>query len=147
MKKHKLYIDVCSFNRPFDDQAQMKIRLETEAKLYIQASVRQMKHDLCWSFMLDTENGKNPYEEKRNMIAPWKNIAVDFCPPSEAIRSRGKEIMKLGIKANDALHIACAIERKCEYFITTDKGLTNKTVDGIEIKNPIDFISDMEESK
>ncbi|MDR0295771.1 MAG: PIN domain-containing protein, partial [Prevotellaceae bacterium] len=60
---------------------------------------------------------------------------------------RGKEIMKLGIKANDALHIACAIERKCEYFITTDKGLTNKIVDGIEIKNPIDFISEMEESK
>jgi predicted nucleic acid-binding protein len=55
--------------------------------------------------------------------------------------------MKLGIKANDALHIACAIERKCEYFITTDKGLTNKIVDGIEIKNPIDFISEMEESK
>ena len=147
MRKQKIYLDVCAFNRPFDDQAQMKIRLETEAKLYIQASVRQKKHDLCWSFMLDTENGKNPYEEKRNMIAPWKNIAVDFCPPSEAIRSRGKEIMKLGIKANDALHIACAIERKCEYFITTDKGLTKKIVDGIEIKNPIDFISEMEESK
>jgi hypothetical protein len=42
MKKHKIYLDVCTFNRPFDEQAQMKIRLETEAKLYIQASVRQI---------------------------------------------------------------------------------------------------------
>jgi len=30
----KIYLDNCSYNRPFDDQSQMKIRLETEAKLY-----------------------------------------------------------------------------------------------------------------
>jgi hypothetical protein len=29
----RLYLDNCSFNRPFDDQSQLKIRLETEAKL------------------------------------------------------------------------------------------------------------------
>ena len=28
----KLYLDNCCFNRPFDDQSQLRIRLETEAK-------------------------------------------------------------------------------------------------------------------
>ena len=141
----KIYLDVCSYNRPFDIQTQMKIRLETEAKLHIQANVREGIYALCWSYILDYENGKNPYREKRSMIAPWKEIAVDYCPPSESILSRGKGIMTLGVKQMDALHIACAIERKCDYFITTDNGLTNKAIANIKVINPIDFVREMED--
>ena len=144
MGKLKIYLDVCSYNRPFDNQEQMKIRLETEAKLYIQSNIRKGIYSLCWSFMLDYENGKNPYEEKRIMIVPWKEIAVDNCPPLETVLSRGIEIMRFGIKHNDALHIACAIEQQCDYFITTDSKLTNKKNVGIKIINPIDFIREME---
>jgi predicted nucleic acid-binding protein len=53
--------------------------------------------------------------------------------------------MKNGIHANDALHIACAIESQCEYFITTDAGLINKEINEIQIINPIDFVRKMEE--
>ena len=141
----KIYLDICSYNRPFDDQSQMKIRLETEAKLYIQAAIRNGKYSLCWSFMLDYENGKSPYEEKREAIAPWKQISDDYCSPSESIRSRSKEIMERGVKHFDALHIACAIENGCEYFITTDKRLTNKNIANINIINPIDFVREVEE--
>ena len=144
MEKLKIYLDNCCYNRPFDNQTQMKIRLETEAKLYIQASVRDGKHWLCWSFMLDYENDKNPHREKRNIIAPWKDVAVDFCPPSETILSTGKHIMKLGVKNEDALHIACAIEKNCDFFITTDMKLANKIIKEIRITNPIDFIRETE---
>jgi hypothetical protein len=123
----------------------MKIRLETEAKLYIQDCVRGGVHSLCWSFALDYENGKNPFEDKRNAIAPWKLIAKDYCPHSEAVRSRSKEIMKLGIKELDALHISCAIEKQCDYFITTDSGPLKINIDGIKIVNPIDFVREMED--
>jgi len=51
METPKIYLDNCSLNRPFDNQAQMKIRLETEAKLYIQANIREGKYSLVWSFM------------------------------------------------------------------------------------------------
>jgi predicted nucleic acid-binding protein len=44
------------------------------------------------------------------------------------------------IKQKDSLHIACALEAKCKYFITTDKKILNKTVDNIIIINPIDFV-------
>ena len=33
-------LDLCCFNRPFDDQSQTRIRLETEAKLALQEHVR-----------------------------------------------------------------------------------------------------------
>jgi len=32
----KVYLDNCCFNRPFDDQNQVRVRIETEAKLFIQ---------------------------------------------------------------------------------------------------------------
>jgi len=39
--KPKLYLDNCCFNRPFDDQSQMLVRLETEAKLFIQEGIKR----------------------------------------------------------------------------------------------------------
>ena len=65
----KIYLDNCCYNRPFDDQSQIKIHLEARAKLYIQAKIREGAYDLVWSYILDYENGKNPYEEKRLAIA------------------------------------------------------------------------------
>jgi predicted nucleic acid-binding protein len=72
-------------------------------------------------------------------------IAEDFCQPSKTILLRGKEIMKLGIKNEDALHIACAIEQRCEYFVTADVRLTNKSITWIRVINPIDFVREMED--
>ena len=37
----RIYLDNCVFNRPFDDQNHLRVRLETEAKLYIQAKIKQ----------------------------------------------------------------------------------------------------------
>jgi len=34
--------------------------------------------------------------------------------------------MELGLKSKDALHIACAIEMQCDYFITTDDQILNR---------------------
>jgi hypothetical protein len=34
--KSRLYLDNCSFNRPYDDQSLLKNYLEAEAKTYIQ---------------------------------------------------------------------------------------------------------------
>jgi len=34
--KNRLYLDNCSFNRPYDDQSLLKNYIEAEAKTYIQ---------------------------------------------------------------------------------------------------------------
>ena len=36
MGKIKIYLDNCCFNRPYDDQTQERIYLESIAKMYIQ---------------------------------------------------------------------------------------------------------------
>jgi predicted nucleic acid-binding protein len=94
--------------------------------------------------MLDMENSDSPYEEQKKAIAPWKEIADNYCPSTYEILTAGQEIMKHGIKPKDALHIACAISNGCDYFITTDDRLTNKTIPNISIINPIDFVRETE---
>ena len=73
----KLYLDNCCFNRPFDDQSQIRIRLETEAKLEIQDKIRSGTLQLIWSYIIDYENNRNPYQERKVRIKKWKKYAVE----------------------------------------------------------------------
>ena len=44
------------------------------------------------------------------------------------------------------MHIACAVEAGCAYFITTDDKILNKnrTIKRIEIVNPVDMLDILE---
>jgi len=145
----KIYLDNCCYNRPFDEQDQNLIILETEAKLFIQDKVKQGAYSLVWSFMLDSENDENPSEEKREAINPWKIVAKEYCAASPDVLESAKEYMKIGLKHKDAIHLACAVKHKCDYLITTDKRFYNKNslVKEIKIVNPMTFILETEESK
>ena len=89
----KIYLDNCCYNRPFDNQTQLKIQLETIAKLQIQRDIRDGKYELVWSYVLDYENSMNPFEEKRQSIEPWRNIANQNITENEEIISLA-EILK-----------------------------------------------------
>jgi hypothetical protein len=42
-KKLRVYLDNCCYNRPFDDQEQRSVQLETQAKLWIQDLIKDEK--------------------------------------------------------------------------------------------------------
>jgi len=62
----RLYLDLCCFNRPFDDQSQTRVRVETDAKLELQAHVSTGKVELIWSYVLDYENAQHPFFELKS---------------------------------------------------------------------------------
>ncbi len=64
---------------------------------------------------------------------------------NEEIIRYDEELKGKGIKTYDALHISCAVNADCEYFITTDRKLLNYEVDGIRILDPVAFISEQED--
>jgi hypothetical protein len=49
-------LDHRAYNRPFDDQRNVKNQLETTAKLYIQSRIKQGAYELVWSYMSDLKN-------------------------------------------------------------------------------------------
>ena len=142
--KYRIYLDNCCFNRPYDDQTQLKIFLETQAKLHVQSLVYEKKIELVWSFILTFENSQNIFSAKKTAISQWESISSSFVEKSEEIRLIAKEIMTTGIKAADAAHVACAIAGNCNYFITVDKRLLKYVDNRIIICNPIEFINHME---
>ena len=148
MNKTRIYLDNGCYNRPYDDQSLKAISLEAEAKLYIQDNIRDGKLELAWSFMLDFENSANPYEERKEAIYEWKNIAIENVKAEEPVRDYAKKLeSSYGIKPKDALHLACAIKSKCEYFLTTDRVILKKVskLEEIVVISPIEFIIVWEE--
>ncbi len=142
----KVYLDNCCFNRPFDDQSQLTIRLETEAKLDIQEKIKLNQLSLGWSYILDFENNANPFLERRVEIQRWKELADSFVNESEELLLKMDGLTSIGLKPIDALHVACAISLKCKYFLTVDKGILKKDREVSETKiiNPVNLILEWE---
>ena len=139
-RKTRIYLDNCCFNRPFDDQQHPIVKLETEAKLQIQHEALLGELSLVWSFILHYENNDNPFVDRKNQIVLWENVADCVITYEESIYKKAEQLLGFGIKTKDALHIASAIKANADYFITTDKKLINKNIEGIIIINPIDFL-------
>jgi predicted nucleic acid-binding protein len=136
----KIYLDNCSYNRPFDEQSSLVVQFETDAKLRIQELIKNGELELVWSFILDYENNANPFEEVKSKIAEWKQLASVDCDYSDMIEQKAAALMKLGLRQMDASHIACAVLAGADCFITTDRKILNKHITDIKTVNPMDFI-------
>jgi predicted nucleic acid-binding protein len=96
--------------------------------------------------MMDYEISFIPFSDRISQILKWKNIAVVDIDYSENNIEIANSIRRVNsnIRVKDSIHLACSIEAKCNYFITTDRKLLNKSVHEIYIINPMDFIQQLE---
>ena len=141
----RVYLDNCCFNRPFDDQTMVRIRLESEAKIHVQRMIRAGEIELAWSHILDYESDANPFEERRAAVERWKARAATDVEETPEVLDKAMELEELGVKSKDALHVACAIYAQCEYFPTTDDALLGKgkAIPEIKIIDPPAFIREV----
>ncbi len=142
-KQIKVYLDNCCYNRPYDDQGQLRISLETQAKLRIQEKIRKKELALACSYVLNYENGRNPYENRKTAIKAFVRenysdyIDIDR---AEEVKMIADKIIATGVKTADAYHTACAILAGCDYMITTDDRLLKYESDAIKVVDPTEFI-------
>ena len=143
----RVYLDNCCYNRPFDPQTDLRISLETAAKMRVQALMRSGEVEYVWSDALDYELSQSPNFQEPDMISPWRMDAAEFVDTDDALIDRGEEIERMGIKAMDALHIASAETAGCDWFLTTDKGILKKLqqLGAMRIANPIEFVMEDDE--
>ncbi len=146
----KIYMDNCCYNRPYDDQSQMRIYLETQAKLHIQDMIRREKIELVTSYILDFENSNNRSMQKQLAIQKFMNeyAALYVSNRNEKdITKLAEAIMETGIKEKDAYHVACAVMAECNYFVTTDDRLLKYQSEKIKLVTLGEFIRRMEADK
>lgn len=139
----RVYLDNCCYNRPYDDQSQIRVSLEAQAKLHIQEQIKDGKLELASSYMLIYENSKNRIESKKIAIQTYIEdhvvVFIDSSQKEEAERLAAA-IQATGVKPADSLHVACAILSKSEYFLTTDDRLLKFSDPRIKVVDPTEFI-------
>lgn len=142
----KIYLDLCVYNRPFDDQSQPRIFTETVQFLFLLEKAINKEIALISSFALEEENRRNPFINRKDKIDDLLKCASEYVGYSKELENRAKEIEKYGMMAMDALHIACAEFGRADFLVTCDDLLTRKgnTLKGklkVRIINLMEFVT------
>lgn len=127
MQRKKLYIDVCTLCRPFDDQNIMRIRLETNAFYLILQSIRKGYYNMVVSPVhLEEIKGIEDIRERLELITMLNNLGMNSSCNLRKVRERAEYFVSLKLGIADAAHLAFA-EATADVFITCDDKLLKKS--------------------
>ncbi|WP_459875520.1 PIN domain-containing protein [Desulfothermus naphthae] len=142
----KLYLDCCCLNRPFDDQSNPTVHIESEAIKIIISLCEKKIFILVSSEILEFEINKTPDILRRERLKIIESIAEDKIEIDERIEKRAKYFEDFGLQSFDALHLACA-ETKCDLLITVDRKFLRRTKEITDLKirvmNPLEFLKEV----
>lgn len=138
-----IYLDNCCYNRPFDDQTQERIHLESEVVLSVLKMGQMKQVVITGSDILELEMNRMKDENKKRKVLDLYRVAGMHIPYTERIKKRSVEIMSFSkIRALDSLHIASAEQANADVFLTTDDKLekmAEKLELGTRVVNPLRF--------
>ncbi|MCL4506018.1 MAG: PIN domain-containing protein [Chloroflexi bacterium] len=146
----RVYLDACCLNRPFDDQRQARIRLESEAIILILARIESGKDVWIGSEVLDFEISRTPDQERRRRVQAIISGVQERIALGESEIERTLQINALGFDAFDAAHIACAESGLADILLTTDdrlirKGSSYRDQLHVRVENPMVWLAEVSE--
>lgn len=138
---------MCCLNRPFDDQTQDRIHLESEAILSILNYSQNLDWNVIGSEVIDIEISRMPDSEKKLKVSILASMHQSYVAVDRSVEIRASELAESGFKAFDALHIACAEKGDADVLLTTDDRLLIKAAQRsslkVEIKNPLEWVAEV----
>jgi predicted nucleic acid-binding protein len=143
----KVYLDMCSIQRPLDTKSQPRIAVEAEAILGVLTLCEAGQVELMTSDTLVFEVERNPHPVRKEYALKVLAKATVFIPTDSQIEERARALQAEGIKPLDALHLASAVIAKAEYFCTCDDRFLKraKAVDTGQTKvvSPLELITEV----
>jgi len=141
----RVYLDVCCLNRPFDDQAQERIRVESEA---VRSCVELFQHGVHhWvsSEVVEWEVSRMPDNDKRERVSSLLVFAREHVSVDASVAELARNYGAQGILAFDALHLAVAETHHCDILLTTDDAFIRRArkvapTPMVRIENPARWI-------
>jgi hypothetical protein len=141
----RIYLDVSCLNRPFDDQTQSRIHLESEAVLLILDGIDDGRWEQVSSRMASIEIQAIPDQIRRRRVAQL--LPETIMNLSSEMFARARELVGQNMQAADAVHTAAAERLQADVLLTCDdrwlrKGrhLTDKLF--VRIANPVDWLKE-----
>ena len=83
-----IYLDVCCFNRPFDDQTQERVRLESEAVLLILGRCQRGEWQLVGNEVIALEINQTRDSERKSQLRALADLATLQVTVDESIQVR-----------------------------------------------------------
>ncbi len=142
----KLYLDVCCLNRPFDNQTQDRIHLESEAIITIIKHLENREWTWISSASYYSKLIKYLIQIENNELFGYVIKQPQWL--NEEIYLSSEQIKELGFKSYDALHLACAKYAKVEVFLSTDDKLVkkahkNQAMLQMRVDNPLNWLQEV----
>ena len=143
----RIYLDMCSVQRPLDSKTQPRIAVEAEAILGVLMLCEVGQVKLMTSDALGFELERNPHPVRKEYALKVLSNAAVFVHTESQIEERARTFLAEGIKPVDALHLASAVEAKADYFCTCDDRFLKraKAVDTGQTKvvSPLELIMEV----
>ena len=143
----RIYLDMCSIQRPLDTKTQPRIAVEAEAILGVLMLCEAGQVELMTSDALGFELERNPHPVRKEYALKVLSKAAVFVHMESQIEERARTFLEEGIKPVDALHLASAVEAKADYFCTCDDRFLKraKAVDTGQTKvvSPLELITEV----
>ena len=112
----RIYLDMCCLQRPMDDQTPFRIHMETEAILGVLAWCEAGNAELVSSVALNYEVDHNPHPVRKAFVQETLSKSNLIIQASDSVEQRARSYGAHGIKALDALHLACAVEAQASHL-------------------------------
>ena len=144
----KLYFDVSCLNRPFDDQNQTRIRIETAAITLIFERIDAGLWRQVSSEMAVIEIDAIADVDRRNRVLVLLPEFETIIRLSEATFQRAAELEAFGFKPADAVHVAAAEQAKVDVLLSCDDRLCRLAQRyrrdlQVEVTNPVDWLKEV----
>lgn len=142
-----IYLDTCCLNRPFDDQTQERIRLESEAIILVLAHIQNQSWRWISSDVLNYEVSQIADHERRYRILALMEHVDKIISVDDTVTERTASLEQLGFRTYDAMHIAVAEVSHVDVFLTTDDRLLRLAARlgsrvSVAVKNPLLWLSE-----
>jgi predicted nucleic acid-binding protein len=139
-----LYLDNSVLNRPFDDQRQARIWLETLSFSLVLSLIESGEAWMTRSLAHQIENGRNPFQLRKAWVERCLSLANTEIHLDEKIELRARSLEHDGLGPMDALHVAFAETGRVDRFLTCDDRLVRRYSGVMRIQNPLTFISTLD---
>jgi predicted nucleic acid-binding protein len=138
-------MDNCCLNRPFDNQANLRVHLEAEAIKTIIRLIEQQQWQLISSKILKFEISKIADESRKKELMLIESLASEIIQINPLIATRANEFESFGIQSFDALHLACS-ENNADVLLTVDDKFIKKAQSinklNISVYNPLVWLNE-----
>ena len=142
-----IYFDVSCLDRPFDDQHQTRIRMESEAVLLLLERCLTGGWKQVSSTVALAEISRIMDEQRRERVEAFLPDDLDIWDITQKDVLRAAEFERWGFHPADALHLAAAEAIKAGVFLTCDDRLLRRATRygkrlNVRVANPVDLLGE-----